>query len=108
LITGGGSGIGRRLAEEFHNLGNDVIIAGRGKKSPDEVTAANSGMKSVQLDVSDPASISSFIGVARRDFPSLNVVINNAGIMVPEKLIDQEIGRSQRRPSRLICLDLSV
>jgi uncharacterized oxidoreductase len=91
LITGGGSGIGRALAEAFHKLGNEVIIAGRGQKSLDETTAANPGMKSVQLDVSDPKSIQSFGASAEKDYPSLNVLINNAGIMRPENLLEQDL-----------------
>jgi uncharacterized oxidoreductase len=86
LITGGGSGIGRALAEAFHRLGNQIIIAGRDQKALDETTAANPGMKSLTLDVSDPKSIQSFGASAPKDYPSLNVLINNAGIMRPENL----------------------
>src|ERR1700686_5326960 len=88
LITGGGSGIGRGLAEAFHRLGNQVIIAGRGQKTLDETTGANPGMKSVTLDVSDPKSIQSFAAQIRKDEPSLNVLINMAGIMKPENLLE--------------------
>src|SRR6266404_7719078 len=88
LITGGGSGIGRALAEAFHKLGNQVIIAARGKKSLDETIAANPGMKSVTFDVSDPKSIQSFAAQLTKDFPTLNVIINNAGIMRPESLLE--------------------
>ncbi len=89
LITGGGSGIGRGLAEAFHKLGNKVIIAGRRKQVLDETTTANPGMASAILNIEDAASIRSFAQKLTADFPTLNVVIHNAGIMRPEDFLNK-------------------
>ncbi|RRA49222.1 SDR family oxidoreductase [Acidipila sp. EB88] len=86
LITGGGSGIGRALAESFHALGNQVIIAGRRQNVLDEVTAANPGIQSLTLDIESPEAIQQFATALTGKFPTLNAVIHNAGIMKPEKL----------------------
>ncbi len=89
LITGGGSGIGRGLAEAFHKSGNQVVIAGRRQSALDEATAANSGMKSAVLDIEDPTGIREFATKLTHDFPALNVVVHNAGVMRTENLLSQ-------------------
>lgn len=86
LITGGGSGIGRALAEAFHALGNKVIISGRRQSALDEVISANPGMVSAVLDATKAENIRTFAETLTRDHPDLNVVINNAGIMKNEDI----------------------
>jgi uncharacterized oxidoreductase len=89
LITGGGSGIGRGLAEALHKVGNQIIISGRRKSALDETTAANPGIQSLTLDIEKAESIREFAAEITSKFPKLNVVLNNAGIMRPEKLLEQ-------------------
>jgi uncharacterized oxidoreductase len=91
LITGGGSGIGRALAEASQRAGNQVIIAGRRQGVLDETVAANPGMQSALLDIADAGDIRRFAASLTTDFPALNVVIHNAGIMRPEQLQAAEL-----------------
>jgi uncharacterized oxidoreductase len=88
LITGGGSGIGRALAEAFHKLGNRVIVAGRRKSILDTTVAANPGMQAAVLDVQNADALAEFVTEISQKYPSLNVLINNAGIMKNEDLND--------------------
>jgi len=88
LITGGTSGIGLGLAERFHTEANTVIIAGRREQLLADITAKHPGMDSVVLDMEDPSSIRDAITGVFAKHPDLDVVINNAGIMLPEELTD--------------------
>lgn len=86
LITGGGTGIGRALAEALHARGNKVIVSGRRAGALEEVAAANPGIATATLDVADPEDIARFAREIVAEHPALNVVIHNAGIMQAEKL----------------------
>lgn len=88
LISGGTSGIGLGLALRFHEVGNKVIIAGRRKDLLDNVIAEHNGIEGVVLDVADPASIADVCQTVTSAYPELNVLINMAGIMQPEDLLD--------------------
>lgn len=86
LVTGGGTGIGRGLAEALHRLGNRVIIAGRRREPLQTVAGANHGMQYLSLDQADPADIRRFVGELVERYPGVNVVINNAAVSHAEDL----------------------
>jgi uncharacterized oxidoreductase len=80
LITGGSAGIGLAFALKFLELGNRVIITGRRQAVLDDVKAKHPALHTVQSDVADPAQISTLAQTIKRDFPKLDVLVNNAGI----------------------------
>ncbi|WP_055610228.1 SDR family oxidoreductase [Streptomyces phaeochromogenes] len=88
LITGGTSGIGLGLALRLHEAGNKVIVAGRRKELLDRITSEHPGIEALVLDVADPASIARAAESVATSHPQLNVLVNNAGIMLPENLLD--------------------
>ena len=87
LITGGGTGIGRGCALAFAREGARVAVAGRQAEPLSAVAAEiyNSGGEAlaVACDVTRAADIERTIQLTLARFGKLNVVVNNAGVLVP-------------------------
>jgi uncharacterized oxidoreductase len=86
LITGGSAGIGLAFALKFLELGNEVIVTGRRQAVLDQVKAKYPKLRTIQSDVADPAQIAALAVRVKSDFPKLDVLMNNAGIMLHKNL----------------------
>ena len=86
LMTGGGSGIGEALAHRFHDRGDTVIIAGRRLEALQQAAEGRDRIYPMILDVEDAAAVDRFAKQVVVDFPALNVLFHNAGIMTFEDL----------------------
>jgi uncharacterized oxidoreductase len=81
LITGGTSGIGLELAKQLHQRNNTVIVTGRDQEKLDAAKRILPGVHTIKSDVSDPAAITLLHDMVLAQFPALDTLINNAGIM---------------------------
>ncbi len=83
LITGGASGIGFTLAKELLARGNTVIVTGRDEAKLAKAQAALPKLQTIKSDVSRVGDIDSLYERVTKDYPTLNVLVNNAGVMRP-------------------------
>lgn len=86
LITGGSAGIGLAFALKFLELDNEVIVTGRRQAVLDQLKAKHPKLHTIQSDVADPAQIAALAARVKSDFPKLDVLMNNAGIMFLKNL----------------------
>ncbi len=90
LITGGTAGIGFEFAKELLKLGNIVLITGRDEAKLAKARQALPELRTFRSDASQVKDIESLHATVTRDFPDLNVIINNAGVMRAINLHNEE------------------
>jgi gluconate 5-dehydrogenase len=84
LVTGGGRGIGRFIAEGLAEAGAHVFLASRKRENCEraaaEIAAQGGRASALAVDVSKPDSIDALLAAALRETPRLHVLVNNAGL----------------------------
>ncbi|WP_419806725.1 SDR family oxidoreductase [Terriglobus sp.] len=91
LITGGTSGIGLELALQLLHMGNHVIVTGREQDKIDALAKEHPALVTMKSDVSEPSAISQLYERITTDYPALNILVNNAGIMRKINLQDRGV-----------------
>ncbi|MEA5427586.1 SDR family oxidoreductase [Arcicella lustrica] len=108
LITGGSAGIGFEMAKLFSQNGNKVIITGRNADRLAKAAAQLENVTSIVSDVTNAEDTAQLVDVLKKDFPSLNIVINNAGFAHVYNLIDIEVEAFQKAQEEIVTNYLSI
>jgi uncharacterized oxidoreductase len=103
LVTGGSSGIGLELARRFVELGNTVIVTGRDAARLEAARRSIPALHVIVSDVSDPRAIVDLHREVIARFPTLDVLVNNAGIM---RNLDLNVDRDLDDVTREIEINL--
>lgn len=88
VITGGGSGIGRALAERFHAEGAAGIVVADLDGAAAEATAATVGGVAVRTDVAVEADVQAVVALAEERFGRIDLMCSNAGVSVRDPDFD--------------------
>lgn len=96
IVTGGNRGIGRAIAEALAEAGADVVIANRNADAGDAAAAEiaeDTGVETlaVETDVADEASVEAMVEEVLAEFETIDVLVNNAGIVVHEAAEEMSI-----------------
>jgi NAD(P)-dependent dehydrogenase (short-subunit alcohol dehydrogenase family) len=84
IITGGGSGIGKAIAQAFVREGAKVVIAGRDGKKLERAAAEIGGeCLAISSDVSKASDVQRLVDAALGKFHGINVLVNNAAVLLP-------------------------
>lgn len=94
IVTGGASGIGKAVAEEFLQVGANVVISDMAPEAP-QMDETDGTMLYVQTDVTKPSDVEAMVEKAKETFGTVDVLVNNAGINIPRLLVDPKDPKGQ-------------
>lgn len=86
IITGGTKGLGLALARGFENEGANVVVCSR---SEEEFKNVSGGVLAVKADVTKEEDLENVLNIAKEKFGGVDIWINNAGIWLPHRSIEE-------------------
>jgi uncharacterized oxidoreductase len=108
LITGGSAGIGFEMAKLFSENGNQVIITGRSKERLEGAAAKLKNTTAIVSDITKVEDVETLVTKLHKDFPKLNVVINNAGNAYVYNLAEAGINAFEKAGEEMLTNYLSI
>ncbi|AIY81931.1 SDR family oxidoreductase [Clostridium botulinum] len=89
IVTGGASGIGKAVAQEFLNNGSNVVVCDMNPNAPELDMNEKSGkMLYVNTNVTSYDSVKEMVSKTKETFGKIDILVNNAGINIPRLLVD--------------------
>ena len=96
IVTGAGQGLGYEMALALANAGADIVVAElkaeTGSKAAADIEAMGRRGRFVQTDVTDVASVGDLVATVLGEFGKIDVLVNNAGIVMWDKAEDVKLG----------------
>ncbi len=108
LITGGSAGIGFQYAKLLTEKGNKVIIIGRDKDRLQKAASELKDVTAITSDVTSDKDTRQLVGRLIKDFPELNMVINNAGRAITYYLTDKNANAFEKGADEILTNYLSI
>lgn len=108
LITGGSAGIGLEIASLFSKKDNHVIIVGRNKERLQNAAEQLKNVTAIACDVSNEEEVNSLVARLNKEFPDLNVLINNAGRAILYNLSEEGVNAFDKSADEMLTNYFSV
>jgi len=90
VVTGGGSGIGKAVAERFAEEGAHVLIVGRRRDRLEETASRSPRIHAFQADLASENGPAEVAGEAERSLGGIDILVNNAGVFLPAELDSED------------------